>query len=358
MKPARSQIIILAVMGILTMVVCGVLIGIFARNSSQVSQVLLAAPTLPVTAQSRMPEASPMPTATPIPTPTPEPTPTPTPVAPQTRYDLQVAREPENPALRVQRGYAYMTLGAYSYAVDDFSVAVGLDTALAEAYIGRGEAKFYLKEWRSALQDFDQALALNPELADAYTRRGNLLSLRGEHVQALEALRQAVVLDETDPQKYVVLGDALLRSGAPDEAQLAYTTALSFEVRHVAAYVGRAMAWAELGDLPAAQADLTVALDIAPYDPVALNGQAWFNIWYLQEHSSDAERLAERAIAEAECDLERARYLHTLGLVYRHQGRYEEAIATLEEAARLALVEGEVVYEEIVTHLEAVKASQ
>jgi tetratricopeptide (TPR) repeat protein len=251
-----------------------------------------------------------------------------------------------------------MTLGAYAYAVDDFDVAVDLDGTLAEAYVGRGKARYYLRAWQSALQDFDQALVLNPELADAYTGRGNMLSLLGEHVQALDALRQAVVLDETDPQKYVVLGDALLRGGAPDEAQLAYTTALSFEVRHVAAYVGRAMAWAELDDLSAAQADLTVALDIAPYDPVALNGQAWFNIWYLEEHSSDAERLAERAIAAAGSDLEKACYLHTLGWVYRHQGRYEEAIAALEEAARLATVEGKVVYQEIATHLEDVRASR
>jgi tetratricopeptide (TPR) repeat protein len=110
--------------------------------------------------------------------------------------------------------------------------------------------------------------------------------------------------------------------------------------------------------LSAAQADLTVALDVAPYDPVALNGQAWFNIWYLEEHSSDAERLAERAIAAARSDLEKARYLHTLGWVYRHQGRYEEAIATLEEAARLATVEGQVVYEAIATHLEDVRAGR
>lgn len=354
MRLTRSQLIVLIVLGTLAVGVYGCLVSIILRNSPQISQVLApAAPTLsPSADQTARP--SPFPTATASPT----PTLTPTPIAPQTRYDLQVAREPQNPTLRLQRGYAYIVLDAYTYAIEDFDAAIGLDATLVEAYLGRGEARFHLKEWSAALEDFERALTLNPDLADAHAWRGYLLSERGEYGAALEALRQALALDDADPWKHILLAQALLRGGNPEEAKVAYTMVLTLELRSIEAYVGRAMAQAEQGDFDAAQADLDSALVIAPYNPVALNGQAWFYAWYRHDHLDEAERLARRAVTAAEDDLERARYLHTLGWVYYQQGRYEEAVAALEEAAALATVEGEVVYGEILEHLEEVKAAQ
>ena len=109
---------------------------------------------------------------------------------------------------------------------------------------------------------------------------------------------------------------------------------------------------AEEGDLDAAQADIASALNVAPYDPVALNGQAWLYAWYRRDQLGQAEQMARRAVDGAKGDFEKARYLHTLGWVYIQQERYEEAVEILEEAAALATVDGEVVYKEIVEHLE------
>lgn len=356
MKLTRSQLIVVIVLGVLAVGVFCCLVSIVVVNSPQFSQVLApAAPTLPPSpVRTGQPTVPPTPTASPVPT----PTPTPTPIAPQTRYDLQVVGDPENPALRVQRGYAYMTLGAYDQAIEEFDTAIGLDGRLAEAHVGRGEAAFHLKEWSAALKDFERALALNPDLASAHAWRGYLLSERGKYGLALAPLRQAVALDDTDPWKRVLLAQALLRSGNPEEAQIEYTTVLSLEVHSVEAHVGRALAQAELGDLDGAQADLDSAQDIAPHDPVALNGQAWFYAWYRRSHLAEAEQLAQRALARAEDDRERARYLDTLGWVYYKQERYEEALAVLEEATALATIEGEVVYGEIVEHLEEVEEAR
>jgi len=277
---------------------------------------------------------------------------------PQTRYDLQVTRDPENPTLRLQRGHAYIGLGAYVHAIEDFDAAIDLDGTLAEAYLGRGEARFYLKEWSAALEDFERALALNPGLAEAHAWRGSLLSEWGKHGPAIEALHRAIALDEADPIKHLWLAQTLLRSGSPGEARVEYTTVLSLQARSVEAHVGRAMVMAEQGDFDAALADLGSAQTLAPYEPVALNGQAWFYAWYRRSHLDEAEQLAQRAVAGAEGDMERARYLHTLGWVYYRQERYEEAVVALEEAAALATVEGEVVYGEILEHLEEARAAQ
>ena len=349
MKLTRSQQIALIVLGVLTIGVYGCLVSTIIRTSRQASSASLPA------AQTE--EPTPSPTATASPTPT--PTPTPIPPAPQTRYDLQIAHEPENPTLRLQRGYAYIALDAPTYAIEDFRAAIELDDTLAEAYAGRGEALFHVKEWTAAAEDFEVALALNPDLADAHAWRGYLLSERGRYGPALEALRQAIELDKADPWKHILLAQTHLRNSSPDEARIEYTAALvALDGRSVAAYVGRAMAYAEAGDLDSAQADLDSARDVAPHDPAALNGQAWFYAWYRNDRLADAERLAQRAVAGAEDDLEKARYLHTLGWVYYQQERYDEAVATLEQAAALATVEGEVVYEEIVEHLEEARGAQ
>jgi len=345
MKLTRSQQIVLIILGVLTVGIYGCLVSTIVWNSRRASSIQSLA------AQTGEPTLSPTPTSTA----TPSPTPTPIPPAPQTRYDLEIVRDPQNPALRLRRGYSYITLKTYTYAVEDFSAAIDLQPTLTEAYMGRGQARFYLKEWSPAVADFEQALTLNPDLADAHAWRGYLLSERGVYGPALEALRQAITLDEKDPWKHILLAQALLRSGNPGEAKVEYTAALALKPRSVEAYAGRAMAYAEQGDLDAAQADLYSAQDISPYAPAALNGQAWLYAWYRRDHLAEAAQMAERAVDGAGNDLERARYLHTLGWVYYQQDRLPEAISALEQAAALATVEGEVVYGEIPVHLQQVR---
>lgn len=358
MKLTRSQLIVVITLGVLVVGIYGCLVGTIVMNSRQISQITTSAAATSSPSAAHGGESTSSPTATASSTPTPTLTPTPLPAAPQTRYDLQVARDLEDPTLRLQRGYAYLELEAEVYAVQDFDVAISLDATLFEAYLGRGIARFYLKEWSAALEDFEQALALNPELADAHAWRGYLLSLWEEYEPALGALRQAVVLDEVDPMKRTLLADALLRSGIPEEAEEEYTAALLLDPRSIGAYTGRAMAQAEQRNFDGAMADLDSAQEIAPYDPAVLNGWAWFYAWYQHDHLDEAEQLAQRAVDGAKDDLERASYLDTLGWVYYEQGQYEEAVVALEKAAALATVEGEVIYSGILEHLEEARAAQ
>ena len=349
MKLTRSQIITLVVLGVLTMGVYGCLVGTVVINSRQGVQ------PPPTEAATLLPQKTTAPTDTPVPPPTPTITPSPTPIAPQTRYDLQITTSPNDPALRLQRGYAYIELAAYTYAVGDFDAALEADNSLSEAYLGRGIAHFYLKDWSTALDDWKQAQNSNPELAEAFTWRGRVLSLQGKHRLALDELHQAIALDETNPDNHLALADALLRSGEQEKATLEYTTVLSSEVRSVEAYVGRAMALTLQGDFATAEADLKSAEEIAPHDPAVLNAQARFYGWYGRGDLDTAARMAQLAVNGARGDLEKALYLDTLGRIYYDQKRYGEAVTALEQAADLATVEGHVIYTEIPGYLEEAK---
>ncbi|TET52857.1 MAG: tetratricopeptide repeat protein [Anaerolineales bacterium] len=345
----RRQTIIVAALGVLTL-------GLYIALGLVVVNRLGALPAAGT--HSELPTPTLGPTVTSTATPTPEATATPTPPPPQTRYDLELADDPMNARLRLQRGFAYMALEAYDFALDDFSIALELDPLLAEAYVGRGEAYFHLKQWSAALADFSQALALNPELADAYAWRGYVLSERGEYASALGALYEATYIDVGSARFHLWLAEALAGAGSNPEAQAEFSWTLALDPRSIEAYVGRGLARAEVRDHEGALADLESALEIAPYEPAALNGKAWFLAWYQLTELDEAERLAARAIAGAEGDLETARYLLTVGWIQYLRGEYGEALATLEEAAEMATIEGEVVCAEIVELLEVVRTAQ
>ncbi len=363
LSPAQRNLLIALV--ILAIAVYGCLTAIFFLNSDDLTEAIdptTPSPTPSPTASPTLPPPTPTPippTATPTPTPSPTPPP-PTPSAPATSYDDPLTDDPQNAALRIERGWAYLDLEAWSPAIQDFDVAIttaNTDTLQAEAYLGQGVARFHTREWTAALQDFDQALALNPDLADAHAWRGHLLAERREYAPAVESLSQAVALDAEDPTKHIRLAHALLGSGDPAQAAREYSAALDLTAS-VEAYIGRALAYAELGDDDAVQTNLSHAMSTAPFDPVGLNGRALILAQYQPDRLFEAEQLVRQAIDKAQTDLERAGYLYTLGMIQYQRGWYDDAIATLETAADLATVEGTVVYREILDLLEQAKAGQ
>ncbi|MCP4543798.1 MAG: tetratricopeptide repeat protein [Chloroflexi bacterium] len=365
MKMTRSQRLIIIVLFMLTAIICGVLATIFSLNSQEILRAFGPTPTETAIPPTLVPTETPtlVPTDTPPPTPTAVPTftPSPTPNAPQTDYDTQIANEPENPSLRLQRAYAYIEMGVYTDAIGDLNLAIsastGMSETLAEAHTGLGQARFHLKKWGAALGNLNQAVILNPDLADAHAWRGRLLAEWGEYELGIEALRQAVTLDETDPIKYIWLGQALLRGQRPDEAKEAYSASLLLH-HSVEAYVGQAMAEAARGDLVAVEANMSHAMSTGPFHPAALNARAWFFSQYEQERLFEAAQLAQQAVDGAKDDLEKARYLYTLGQIYEQQGHRDRAIAALEEAIILATIEGNIIYDEITEYLAGIKITE
>ncbi|MCX7682636.1 MAG: tetratricopeptide repeat protein [Anaerolineae bacterium] len=358
-KLTRSQRLMLYSLAVVTVFSCAFPVAILVLNYQAIMQWLgrstssaqlppspsPSPPTVPPTVET------PSPTPSPPPTEQPTATPTPTPAPPGTPYDEQVAADPHNPLLRLQRGYAYIELGAYSEAIYDFNTAIALTetvTIQAQACLGRGRARFHSGEWSAALMDFDLAIGLNPNLADAYLWRGYLWSERREYGAAVGDLRQAVALDGTDPLKYLRLADALLGRGDLPGAERAYRAALELAPRSVEACVGLAMVNAAQGNDEQAEAYLDQALRISPNDPQLLNGRAFIYARYRGDRLFEAEQLARQALAKARQPLEKARYLYTIAWAQYRQNRYEEALQTLAEAAALATIEGQVVYTEII----------
>jgi tetratricopeptide (TPR) repeat protein len=234
--------------------------------------------------------------------------------------------------------HAHMILGVIAAQRNDWAVStshfqkvIRLQPSDPHGYFYLGQAKLYQQQWEQAIRYFSQALERNyparerllVELALARNEAGHprqaLATLAmtpppadrrlgaqyhavaafacaklNNLVRAIESMRQAVALDDSNPQNWEFLITALIRS---DEAPRALSEAIR--------------AQRKFPDQP----DILYAFALASY--------------YVNE--SPLSRLALRNLRDAE--LESPRVALAEGLLYRKQGKNEEAIAAFRRAS-------------------------
>ena len=83
-------------------------------------------------------------------------------------------RPPEEPGDAIgfhARGNRYSRNGAYERAIEDYSRAIEMDGAFAEAYYDRGCSFYEVGLYEEAIADLSRAIELNPEAAHYYGQR-------------------------------------------------------------------------------------------------------------------------------------------------------------------------------------------
>ncbi len=116
---------------------------------------------------------------------------------------------------------------------------------------------------------YRQALALAPTVAAYHTALGLILLQDGQLTVGTQALQRAVDLDRTDAIAYLYLGDARLTQGQVNDARTAYESAIHWNPDLARAYAGLARCYTQLGDLPAAEAMLARARQLAVHPPTS-----------------------------------------------------------------------------------------
>ena len=95
------------------------------------------------------------------------------------------------------RGDAYVDLGQYALAVEDYNQAIKLDPSDEAFYRDRGTAYFLMGEYARAVQDYDEAISLHPDNADAYYCRGLTKRKMGDDAGGDADIAKAKELDPT-----------------------------------------------------------------------------------------------------------------------------------------------------------------
>ena len=95
------------------------------------------------------------------------------------------------PAHYLLRGLCYARLRLYQEALQDFSIAIQLDEALADAYFFRGKCAFLLEDPSLAFMDFQKLILAKQADPLVHVHAGNLLMLTGSFEDATKAFSNA-----------------------------------------------------------------------------------------------------------------------------------------------------------------------
>ena len=92
------------------------------------------------------------------------------------------------------RGDAYIELGEYQRAIEDYDKALRLDPRDVEVYSNRGLVYEQLGEHQRAIQDYGEAIRLDPQHAPAYARRAVAYTVLRMDAEAQQDIERAVEL--------------------------------------------------------------------------------------------------------------------------------------------------------------------
>jgi tetratricopeptide (TPR) repeat protein len=201
---------------------------------------------------------------------------------------------------------------------------------LIRALIGRGQAG-------EALDRARRLQAANPGAPDAHVLAGDALAVAGDHRSAVAAYRRAANLAFTEPTALRLI-DALKSAGDPRGASQVLGLFLRQNPQNVSALTLAANA-----HLQARQWDRAIALyervrrRIGNGDATLLNNLAWA---YLE--TGETERAIPLARRAFELDPRSAATADTLGWLLFKSGRRAEGLVYLEQAARGAPSDAEI----------------
>ena len=92
-------------------------------------------------------------------------------------------------------GVSNLNLNKPEKAYEDFSRAIEIDPARADAYVGRANTLLTLGRYEESLPDYNRAIEIDPELANAYANRGSAHSHLGQYEKAIADYEKALELD-------------------------------------------------------------------------------------------------------------------------------------------------------------------
>lgn len=118
----------------------------------------------------------------------------------------------------MMRAIVYRNRGDLDKAMSDYDAAIRLDSALLDAYIGRGNVYYRKKDLSSAYLDFSKAIQLNYNSRDGYFFRAIIHAERGNYDQAIADFSEAIRIAADDSLYYAARAEAYVRIGKYREA--------------------------------------------------------------------------------------------------------------------------------------------
>ncbi len=236
--------------------------------------------------------------------------------------------DPKNALIYLNRAQVYLAQQDYDGAASDFTQVIQLDPKNVAAWVSRAQAQAAQQNFAQAISDLDQAVKLSPAEPSVYVTRGQIIQASGDITQALASFAQALNIDPNYAPAYYYR--ALAYTADRPAQQLGVdrrvvddlTAVLALEPWNIDAYMARAEAYVNGGDLDKALADYNLAVVVTPdnLDPLLKRG-------HLQYVRRDYKSALDDFNKALEIEPNSIAALRERGLVYIEQTQYDKAIA-------------------------------
>jgi tetratricopeptide (TPR) repeat protein len=171
-----------------------------------------------------------------------------------TLWDTELKRY-KTPGAYNNRGNAYLLLGKYQQAIEDFNKALEQNHNFAKAYNNRGLAYKNLGNYQLAIEDFSVSIRKNNREPIAYLNRGNVFRSLGDYQKAIEDYSKAIELDPRKEDFYNNRGNAFLILGQYQKAIGDFNIAIRLNRDNDNAYLNRGITYEILGNFKEALDD-------------------------------------------------------------------------------------------------------
>ena len=198
-------------------------------------------------------------------------------------------------ALYTYIGDSHQFLGKLEQSIQDYDIAISLNSNYAKVYINRGAAYYNLRNYEQAIQDEDKAIQLNPKYASAYYNRGLANDGLGQFELAVQDFDKAIQLEPNFSIAYMNRGNAYSNMKQYERAIQDYDTAIRLEPSSSLAYNNRGVAYSNLQQNERAIQDQNRAIELNPYNSAAYanRGGNYFTLGQYDRAIKDFDKAIE-----------------------------------------------------------------
>lgn len=146
------------------------------------------------------------------------------------------------------RGNNKTKQGNLTGGIEDYTMAILIDTLYDTAYFNRANNLMKLGANNEALADYNKSIRINPHFLEAYINRGLLKSKMGDIEGELSDYRLAIKICKPNADLYNNLGRALYDLDRFKESAEAYGEGIKHFPKDYRLYYGRGLARKRIGD--------------------------------------------------------------------------------------------------------------
>ncbi len=249
--------------------------------------------------------------------------------------------QPTDGRLHADLGFCYLEDGRSAEALIHLTEAARLGPYSPGAQYDVGTLLLGLRRFPEAREFLNRALALKPDFPEALNNLGVVSHAQRRFAEALGWYERSLGFDPDNAEAHYNAGRALVALDDGDAARRHFDHALRQRPDDAGIHVSLGSLLASRQEIEPALVHYRRALELNPDLPPALVDLAWI----LATSDSARVRAPEEAVRLAERATEltgrqNATVLDTLAIAYAASGHTERAIATAEEALKLATGSG------------------